>query len=127
VAQSLDDAVFGPTKELLIMSRVEPADDSFDWPLRGGDATRSDRRARPHAAPADSDLSRSSWPRDVAATGGGKRSSAEELAFFAAVQDFKRVSGRSLPTWTEILQVLEGLGYQRTSQGGSPPSASAIS
>jgi len=106
------------------MSRAEPADDFYNWLYPGGDRCRSDRRA---GAPATSDRSGSTWRCRIARIDCDDGSSVEEREFFAAVQDFKSASGRTLPTWTEILEVLDGLGYQRASRGGSPPPASAIS
>ena len=37
--------------------------------------------------------------------------SAEEMEFMAAMQDYKGASGRMFPTWSEVLEVLRGLGY----------------
>ncbi len=34
-----------------------------------------------------------------------------ELEFAAAVQEYKRSSGRTFPTWSEILEIARGLGY----------------
>ena len=39
--------------------------------------------------------------------------SAAELEFMGAMQDYKARSGRNFPTWSEVLEVLQGLGYQR--------------
>lgn len=38
----------------------------------------------------------------------------EELEFMQALDRYKRTSGRMFPTCSEILEVLRGLGYQRT-------------
>ena len=38
---------------------------------------------------------------------------AAELEFMAAMQEYKRQSGRNFPTWSEVLEVLVGLGYQK--------------
>ncbi|MBU6276046.1 MAG: hypothetical protein KGQ61_05385 [Planctomycetes bacterium] len=38
----------------------------------------------------------------------------EELEFMQALDRYKRASGRMFPTCSEILEVLRGLGYQRT-------------
>jgi hypothetical protein len=38
---------------------------------------------------------------------------AEELAFLAAIEAYKRRSGRPFPSWTEVLAVLKSLGYAR--------------
>jgi hypothetical protein len=36
-----------------------------------------------------------------------------ELEFMSAIQDYKMSSGRQFPTWSEVLQVLQALGYQK--------------
>lgn len=33
--------------------------------------------------------------------------------FEAAMEEYKRTSGRLFPTWTEVLEVLETLGYRK--------------
>jgi hypothetical protein len=38
---------------------------------------------------------------------------AAELEFMAAMQEYKRTSGRMFPTWSEVLEVLNGLGYKK--------------
>jgi hypothetical protein len=37
--------------------------------------------------------------------------SAAELEFMQAMQEYKKESGRMFPTWSEVLEVLENLGY----------------
>jgi hypothetical protein len=39
--------------------------------------------------------------------------SGEELEFMNAVQEYKRSSGRMFPTWSEVLEVLRALGYEK--------------
>lgn len=39
--------------------------------------------------------------------------SADEIEFMKAMDDYKRKSGRMFPTWSEVLEVVRGLGYQR--------------
>jgi hypothetical protein len=36
-----------------------------------------------------------------------------ELEFMRAMQLYKQASGRSFPTWSEVLEVLKGLGYEK--------------
>ncbi len=36
-----------------------------------------------------------------------------ELEFMHAMQEYKRTSGRMFPTWSEVLEVLKGLGYEK--------------
>lgn len=44
----------------------------------------------------------------------------DEVEFMHALDAYKRSSGRMFPTCSEILEVLKGLGYQRTSACGLP-------
>jgi hypothetical protein len=36
-----------------------------------------------------------------------------ELQFSRAMEDYKRRSGRMFPTWSEVLEVLRSLGYEK--------------
>jgi hypothetical protein len=37
-----------------------------------------------------------------------------EVEFMNAIQAYKQSSGRMFPTWSEVLEVLKGLGYEKT-------------
>jgi hypothetical protein len=37
--------------------------------------------------------------------------SGEEIEFMRAMDEYKRKSGRMFPTWSEVLEVVRGLGY----------------
>jgi hypothetical protein len=39
--------------------------------------------------------------------------SAAEMEFMFAMQEYKKSSGRMFPTWSEVLEVLQSLGYQK--------------
>ena len=39
--------------------------------------------------------------------------SADEIEFMKAMDEYKRKSGRMFPTWSEVLEVVRSLGYQR--------------
>jgi hypothetical protein len=39
--------------------------------------------------------------------------SVAELEFMAEIQGYKQESGRMFPTWSEVLEVLRGLGYEK--------------
>jgi hypothetical protein len=39
-----------------------------------------------------------------------------ELEFMLAMQEYKKDSGRMYPTWSEVLGVLQGLGYHKSDQ-----------
>ena len=38
-----------------------------------------------------------------------------ELEFLGAMQEYKRSSGRMFPTWSEVLEVVRSLGYEKVS------------
>src|SRR5262249_39276362 len=38
---------------------------------------------------------------------------AAELEFTEAMQAYKKSSGRMFPTWSEVLEILQGLGYRK--------------
>jgi hypothetical protein len=46
---------------------------------------------------------------------------AAELEFMLAMQEYKRRSGRMFPTWSEVLEVLVGLGYHKTAGTAPEP------
>jgi len=37
-----------------------------------------------------------------------------EVEFMKAMQEYKQKSGRMFPTWSEVLEVLKSLGYEKT-------------
>lgn len=37
----------------------------------------------------------------------------DEIEFMKAMDDYKRKSGRAFPTWSEVLEVIRALGYNR--------------
>jgi hypothetical protein len=39
--------------------------------------------------------------------------STAEVEFMQAMQAYKMASGRMFPTWSEVLEVLQGLGYKK--------------
>lgn len=38
----------------------------------------------------------------------------EQFLFVVAIEEFKRVNGKSFPSWTDILEVIRKLGYRKT-------------
>lgn len=38
----------------------------------------------------------------------------EQFLFIMAIDAFKRVNGKTFPTWTEVLEVIRRLGYRKT-------------
>ncbi len=39
-----------------------------------------------------------------------------EIAFMTAMDEYKRKSGRQFPTWSEVLEVIECLGYRQVAE-----------
>jgi hypothetical protein len=39
-----------------------------------------------------------------------------EMEFMQAMHDYKQRSGRMFPTWSEVLEVLKALGYEKTAE-----------
>lgn len=35
------------------------------------------------------------------------------IEFMTAVDDYKRINERPFPTWSEVLQIVKGLGYRK--------------
>ncbi|MDX1946383.1 MAG: hypothetical protein SFU86_13360 [Pirellulaceae bacterium] len=52
--------------------------------------------------------------------------SAEEIEFMAAMDAYKRSSGRMFPTCSEILEVIRGMGYVRLAQQTDPTLAGGV-
>lgn len=44
-----------------------------------------------------------------------------ELDFIKAMDEYKKSSGRMFPTWSEILEVLKGIGYEKPHDNRSVP------
>jgi len=38
----------------------------------------------------------------------------EQMLFIQAIDTFKRVNGKTFPTWTDVLEVVRKLGYRKT-------------
>lgn len=51
--------------------------------------------------------------RGVDPTTSDRDYSSDELEFMQAMQAYKHSSGRMFPTWSEVLEVLRGLGYDK--------------
>src|SRR5688500_2658756 len=62
------------------------------------------RRQRANAA-----RSASTRRRNIDPTTCDREYSAEELEFMHAMQEYKQQSGRMFPTWSEVLEVIQGL------------------
>lgn len=52
-------------------------------------------------------------PQAVAPGAADHEVPALESEFMQAMQEYKRISGRMFPTWSEVLEVLQSLGYRK--------------
>src|SRR3569833_2218413 len=80
-------------------------------PEQGLDRLDNNSRAVAQATRATEARGRSGRRRLVDPTTCERDYSAAEWEFMQAMQEYKRRSGRMFPTWSEVLEVLQGLGY----------------
>jgi hypothetical protein len=87
---------------------------SFSNPLTTDDSwTCSSRRTHDQATRAAHARNASSRRRYVDPTTCERDYSEAELEFMQAMQEYKHRSGRMFPTWSEVLEVLTSLGYEK--------------
>ncbi|MFN0056607.1 MAG: hypothetical protein ACKV0T_31050 [Planctomycetales bacterium] len=97
----------------------------FDGDLLTASRTAAPRREKRgstslHSSAASADQSspsvtprRAAKRRHVDPTTCERDYSDDELEFMRAIDQYKRHSGRPFPTWSEVLEVVKGLGYRR--------------
>ena len=77
-----------------------------------GRRKQSDRRKK--SVPVASDRRKSNRRRQIDPTTCEREYTDAEIEFMHALDDYKRTSGRMFPTCSEILEVLQNLGYRKT-------------
>ena len=82
----------------------------------GGDDPNAwtDRKATAQAVRAATARNTSGRRRFVDPTTCEREYSRAEREFMEAMQSYKHRSGRMFPTWSEVLEVLKDLGYEKT-------------
>ncbi len=90
---------------------IETQQDSNAW---------TDRRATAQAVRAANARNTSGRRRFVDPTTCEREYSRAEREFMEAMQAYKLASGRMFPTWSEVLEVLMNLGYEKTDLNGAP-------
>ena len=75
--------------------------------------SEGDPRGVPHAGGAAVASNRGVRRRFVDPTSCERDYTAAEQEFLQAMQAYKQRSGRLFPTWSEVLEVLQGLGYEK--------------
>jgi hypothetical protein len=81
-----------------------PAEDGQEW---------TNRRASDQATRAANARQVSGRRRFVDPTTCEREYSMPELEFMQAMHEYKQSSGRMFPTWSEVLEVVRELGYQK--------------
>jgi hypothetical protein len=84
---------------------------------------RKKTQARKHpAAPKHTPAGKGAEKREEESEPGERRGSTrpdemppEVLEFIQAIDEYKRVHRRPFPTWSEVLEIVKTLGYQRAS------------
>jgi hypothetical protein len=87
---------------------VDPALDASQW---------TNRRATAQATRAAEARNASGRRRFIDPATCERDYSTAELEFMQAMQAYKKSSGRMFPTWSEVLEVLRALGYEKTDEG----------
>jgi hypothetical protein len=90
---------------------VEPASDQSNaW---------TNRRATEQATRAANARQLSGRRRFVDPTTSEREYTEAEMEFMLAMNEYKHTSGRMFPTWSEVLEVLQGLGYEKIGAEGN--------
>src|SRR3954469_5626750 len=88
-----------------------PAEEGQEW---------TNRRASAQATRAANARQASGRRRFVDPTTCEREYTVAEMEFMQAMHDYKQSSGRMFPTWSEVLEVIKALGYEK---GGLTPAA----
>jgi hypothetical protein len=97
---------------------------------RNESAAWTNRRASEQATRAANARQVSGRRRFVDPTTCDREYSDAEMEFMMAMNNYKKQSGRMFPTWSEVLEVLKGLGYEKvptTDLGARDPASAAAS
>ena len=89
----------------------------------GDPSSWTDRRATAQAFRAATARNASGRRRFVDPTTCDRDYSMAEREFMQAMYDYKQSSGRMFPTWSEVLEVLRALGYEKPCEFGTPRTA----
>jgi hypothetical protein len=78
----------------------------------------TNRRATEQATRAANARQKSGRRRFVDPTTSERDYTEAEKEFMLAMSEYKHHSGRMFPTWSEVLEVLRGLGYEKIASNG---------
>jgi hypothetical protein len=96
----------------------DPSDETAEW---------TDPKASSQALRAAKARQVSGRRRFVDPTTCEREYTVAEIEFMQAMQDYKVRSGRMFPTWSEVLEVLQALGYEKQAPAGAVPEAPGAS
>jgi hypothetical protein len=95
-------------RDVLNDSLHDPVDQSSAW---------TNRRATEQATRAANARQKSGRRRFVDPTTSEREYTKAEVEFMLAMKEYKQTSGRMFPTWSEVLEVLRDLGYEKVVVG----------
>jgi hypothetical protein len=93
-----------PAPKSSVSTLKSPTDDGQEW---------INRRATAQATRAANARQASGRRRFVDPTTCERDYTMAEMEFMQAMHDYKQKSGRMFPTWSEVLEVLRDLGYEK--------------
>ena len=93
----------------------EPVPDPLDQP-----SAWTNRRASEQASRAAHARKTSGRRRFVDPTTSEREYTKAEVEFMLAMKEYKQRSGRMFPTWSEVLEVLKELGYEKVAKSDLP-------
>jgi hypothetical protein len=98
-------------RDVINDSLQEPVDQSSAW---------TNRRATEQATRAAHARQKSGRRRFVDPTTSEREYTKAEIEFMLAMKEYKQRSGRMFPTWSEVLEVLRELGYEKVTDNELP-------
>ena len=100
------------------MSKTSSRDVASDQMCASDDPSSAwtNRRATEQATRAATARQNSGRRRFVDPTTSEREYTIAEMEFMMAMNEYKHSSGRMFPTWSEVLEVLRGLGYEKVNE-----------
>jgi hypothetical protein len=106
--------------DLLLIDRRNSSRRRRAESVTGSEPVETASEIRPAAAAEDkreiADRRRQDRRRQIDPTTCERDYSLAEIEFMRAMDDYKRRSGRPFPTWSEVLEVINSLGYRKVAE-----------
>jgi hypothetical protein len=118
--QSLFTMPAGEQRSLKRMSKRSCQNHEVDAvdPVLDQSSAWTNRRATEQATRAANARQQSGRRRFVDPTTSEREYTQAEMEFMLAMNEYKHTSGRMFPTWSEVLEVLRSLGYEKPTAEG---------